>query len=291
MLDKYIGDAMMALFNTPLSVADHPDRAVASALGIVACLETINAGFDALKLPRIDVGVGVNTGPCIVGNMGSKVRFEYTAIGDAVKSRLAPGGPVQGLPGPGGGQRIHPRPPPGAVPVASSRPGAGQGEGAAGGDLRRPWPTSRPTGSARRPSRRPWNATSPPSSRPPGAAFAALAAEVGDPPAEVFRERCRRFTQTPPPPRLGRGLRVADQIGKGEMPAGTSPFFISIFALDAAARIARTGQIGVQVVSQRRHPGVVPIDGQVDPASRSIWSTYSTSPAAKCSRAVCETAL
>lgn len=90
MLDKYIGDAMMALFNTPLTVADHPDRAVVTALGIVARLETINAGFDALGLPHIDVGVGVNTGPCIVGNMGSKVRFEYTAIGDAVNlaSRL-----------------------------------------------------------------------------------------------------------------------------------------------------------------------------------------------------------
>ncbi|WP_459860480.1 CHASE2 domain-containing protein [Desulfuromonas carbonis] len=90
MLDKYIGDAMMALFNTPLHVEDHPDRAVASALGIVACLKEINAGFERLDLPQIDVGVGVNTGGCIVGNMGSKVRFEYTAIGDAVNlaSRL-----------------------------------------------------------------------------------------------------------------------------------------------------------------------------------------------------------
>lgn len=90
MLDKYIGDAMMALFNTPVPVQDHPDRAVEAALGMVAALKEINAGFVAQGLPQIDVGVGVNTGLCVVGNMGSRVRFEYTAIGDAVNlaSRL-----------------------------------------------------------------------------------------------------------------------------------------------------------------------------------------------------------
>ncbi|TFH66086.1 MAG: adenylate/guanylate cyclase domain-containing protein [Candidatus Zixiibacteriota bacterium] len=90
MLDKYIGDAMMALFNTPVPVQDHPDRAVEAALGMVAALKDINAGFAEQGLPEIDVGVGVNTGLCVVGNMGSRVRFEYTAIGDAVNlaSRL-----------------------------------------------------------------------------------------------------------------------------------------------------------------------------------------------------------
>lgn len=90
MLDKYIGDAMMALFNTPVPVEDHPDRAVTAALGMVAALTEINASFAAQGLPQIDVGVGINTGMCVVGNMGSRVRFEYTAIGDAVNlaSRL-----------------------------------------------------------------------------------------------------------------------------------------------------------------------------------------------------------
>lgn len=90
MLDKYIGDAMMALFNTPVALEGHPDRAVHAALGLVAELHTINRGFADRGLPQVDIGVGVNTGICVVGNMGSKVRFEYTAIGDAVNlaSRL-----------------------------------------------------------------------------------------------------------------------------------------------------------------------------------------------------------
>lgn len=90
MLDKYIGDAMMALFNTPVALEDHPVRAVQAALGLVAELKEINRKFLEQGLPQIDVGVGVNTGVCVVGNMGSKVRFEYTAIGDSVNlaSRL-----------------------------------------------------------------------------------------------------------------------------------------------------------------------------------------------------------
>ncbi|MBU0673527.1 MAG: adenylate/guanylate cyclase domain-containing protein [Proteobacteria bacterium] len=90
MLDKYIGDAMMALFNTPVDLPDHADGAVRSALDMVASLEGINRDFAAKGLPAIDVGVGINTGLCIVGNMGSTFRFNYTAIGDAVNlaSRL-----------------------------------------------------------------------------------------------------------------------------------------------------------------------------------------------------------
>jgi len=90
LLDKYIGDAMMALYNAPLDVPNHPDMAVRSALEMVSGLSEINRRFANEGLPAIDVGVGVNTGCCIVGNMGSKSRFEYTAIGDAVNlaSRL-----------------------------------------------------------------------------------------------------------------------------------------------------------------------------------------------------------
>ncbi|MBU0728335.1 MAG: adenylate/guanylate cyclase domain-containing protein [Proteobacteria bacterium] len=90
MLDKYIGDAMMALFNAPLDVANHADKAVHSALAMIETLHEVNGRFRAQGYPEVDVGIGVNTGKCIVGNMGSKVRFEYTAIGDAVNlaSRL-----------------------------------------------------------------------------------------------------------------------------------------------------------------------------------------------------------
>lgn len=90
MLDKYIGDAMMALFNTPVAVEDHPVRATQAALEMVAALQDINRLFADRHLPPVDMGIGINTGECVVGNMGSKVRFEYTAIGDAVNlaSRL-----------------------------------------------------------------------------------------------------------------------------------------------------------------------------------------------------------
>lgn len=90
MLDKYIGDAMMVLFNTPLDLEDHADMAVLSSLELIRTLHEINGRFTEAGLPNIDVGVGVNTGRAVCGNMGSDVRFEYTAIGDSVNlaSRL-----------------------------------------------------------------------------------------------------------------------------------------------------------------------------------------------------------
>jgi adenylate cyclase len=90
MLDKYIGDAMMVLYNTPLDLEDHADMAVLSALQLIRTLHEINARFTEAGLPNVDVGVGVNSGHAVCGNMGSQVRFEYTAIGDSVNlaSRL-----------------------------------------------------------------------------------------------------------------------------------------------------------------------------------------------------------
>jgi len=90
MLDKYIGDAMMCLFNTPVDLEDHHDAAVISALELIRTLHKVNEGFRAEGVPEIDVGVGVNSGMAVCGNMGSTVRFEYTAIGDSVNlaSRL-----------------------------------------------------------------------------------------------------------------------------------------------------------------------------------------------------------
>lgn len=90
MLDKYIGDAIMAVFNAPLKLPGHPKKACAAALKMIAKLEELNASWSKDGLPRIDIGIGINTGEAVIGNMGAELRFDYTAIGDTVNlaSRL-----------------------------------------------------------------------------------------------------------------------------------------------------------------------------------------------------------
>ncbi|MCX8109829.1 MAG: adenylate/guanylate cyclase domain-containing protein [Syntrophorhabdaceae bacterium] len=89
-LDKYIGDAIMAIYNAPITVEDHSIMACETALDMLDKLKEINEGFKKRGLIEIDIGIGINTGDAIVGNMGSDVRFDYTAIGDTVNlaSRL-----------------------------------------------------------------------------------------------------------------------------------------------------------------------------------------------------------
>ena len=89
-LDKYIGDAVMALYNAPLDVAGHADHACRSALKMIAILDELNRTFVRRGLQAIDIGIGINTGDAVVGNMGASMRFDYTAIGDNVNlaSRL-----------------------------------------------------------------------------------------------------------------------------------------------------------------------------------------------------------
>ena len=89
-LDKFIGDAVMALYNAPLEVAGHAGHACRSALRMVERLKELNAEFEGEGLPRLEIGIGVNTGAAVVGNMGADIRFDYTAIGDSVNlaSRL-----------------------------------------------------------------------------------------------------------------------------------------------------------------------------------------------------------
>ena len=79
-IDKYMGDAIMAFWNAPLTVPHHRAAAQKAALGMTRRLELLNAekGFD------IRIGIGLNSGACCVGNLGSMQRFNYSAIGDAV---------------------------------------------------------------------------------------------------------------------------------------------------------------------------------------------------------------
>ena len=78
MVDKYIGDAMMAIFNAPIDIPDHEQAAI-------FCAKEIQ---DKIKMANLDIeiGIGINTGTAVIGNMGSDTRFDYSAIGDCVNT-------------------------------------------------------------------------------------------------------------------------------------------------------------------------------------------------------------
>ncbi len=89
-IDKYVGDCIMAFWNAPLDDPGHADHACESALAMVVELDRVNrelaaaAVLEGREFQPIAIGIGLNTGECVVGNMGSDERFSYTAIGDAV---------------------------------------------------------------------------------------------------------------------------------------------------------------------------------------------------------------
>jgi len=89
-IDKYIGDAIMALFGAPLYRPDHPVLACRTALAMMAKLKTLNEEWESQGRPAMHIGLGLNAGDVAVGNMGSDRLFNYTAIGDNVNlaSRL-----------------------------------------------------------------------------------------------------------------------------------------------------------------------------------------------------------
>jgi adenylate cyclase len=89
-LDKYIGDAQMAFWNAPLDDADHAKHAVKTALEMLGDLEKFNREIADEGVPPFGMGLGINTGSVVVGNMGSSQRFDYTCLGDSVNlaSRL-----------------------------------------------------------------------------------------------------------------------------------------------------------------------------------------------------------
>lgn len=89
-IDKYIGDAIMAFWNAPLEDPHHAVHAIAAALEMLRALEELNAELAAEATAngseplRLAIGVGLNTGECVVGNMGSDIRFNYSVLGDSV---------------------------------------------------------------------------------------------------------------------------------------------------------------------------------------------------------------
>ncbi len=89
-LDKYMGDAIMAFWNAPQTQADHAARACRTALAMAAGLERLRRGWLARGMPPLEIGIGLNTGPMVFGNMGSELRTDFTVLGDSVNlaSRL-----------------------------------------------------------------------------------------------------------------------------------------------------------------------------------------------------------
>jgi adenylate cyclase len=89
-LDKYIGDAVMAFWGAPVAFADHASRAVATSLLMQASAARLNEDFKRRGWPPLAIGIGINSGPMHVGDMGSAIRRAYTVMGDAVNlgSRL-----------------------------------------------------------------------------------------------------------------------------------------------------------------------------------------------------------
>jgi adenylate cyclase len=83
-IDKYMGDCIMAFWNAPLDCPNHAEMAVKSSIECAKETAKLKQEFKDKGLPEINIGSGVNTGTCIVGNMGSDMRFDYSVIGDAV---------------------------------------------------------------------------------------------------------------------------------------------------------------------------------------------------------------
>ena len=83
-IDKYIGDALMAIWGAPVDVPDHANQAVKTAQQMEVALAKLNEELKKEGLLELGVGIGINTGDAVVGNMGSDTRFDYTVLGDSV---------------------------------------------------------------------------------------------------------------------------------------------------------------------------------------------------------------
>ncbi len=89
-IDKYMGDCIMAFWNAPSENPDHREKSIDAAFAMSKALKKLNLELNRSNEDKLSVGIGINTGQCIVGNMGSDKRFDYTVLGDAVNlaSRL-----------------------------------------------------------------------------------------------------------------------------------------------------------------------------------------------------------
>lgn len=85
-LDKFIGDGLLAIFGAPYHRPDDAKRAVACAIGMVQRVKTLNTELERSGLPTIAIGVGLNSGLAIAGNVGGEQRMDYTAVGDVVNT-------------------------------------------------------------------------------------------------------------------------------------------------------------------------------------------------------------
>ncbi|HEX8440488.1 adenylate/guanylate cyclase domain-containing protein [Archangium sp.] len=85
-VNKFIGDAIMATFGAPVPLADHAERAVRAAVEMLEGMERLNTGFRERGLPELRMGVGVSTGPVVLGTLGTAQRVEYAVIGDTVNT-------------------------------------------------------------------------------------------------------------------------------------------------------------------------------------------------------------
>ncbi len=135
-LDKFVGDMVMALFSAPLDDPMHADHAVETALDMIEELHRLNEKWAAEGRPTIDIGIGINTGPMIAGNIGSEQIMSYTVIGDSVNlgSRLESLNKQYGtriIISDATRARPH-----GAIRFQAPRRRRRQGQDAAGGDLR-----------------------------------------------------------------------------------------------------------------------------------------------------------
>ena len=83
-VDKYIGDALMAIWGAPLDIDDHAQRAVDTAMAMEPALDELNKNLKKDGLMELNIGIGINTGDAVVGNMGSDQRFDYSVLGDSV---------------------------------------------------------------------------------------------------------------------------------------------------------------------------------------------------------------
>ncbi|MFN6961177.1 MAG: CHASE2 domain-containing protein [Rhodocyclaceae bacterium] len=100
-IDKFIGDAVMAEFGAPLDQPDHAERAVRAALQLHATAREfagwVKARFAGRDLPAFAIGIGIHSGPAVIGNIGSRQRMEYTAVGDTVNTASRLEGATKGV--------------------------------------------------------------------------------------------------------------------------------------------------------------------------------------------------